>query len=146
MSSLKDKCQFSEAAEILSDHLGDVEESIAVLVQGRLWNEAVWSSYHHKRADIIGRYMWRTWYVYKSPNNVKEMYSETKLQFLQEPHCITSQKIALFSIIFKFLNISIQLSPVLGNYDNSNGPFCILKILMLSLEFLQSTIPYDIVE
>jgi hypothetical protein len=55
--SLKDRCQFSEAAKILSDHLGDVEESIAVLVQGRLWNEAIWSSYHHKRADMIGKYI-----------------------------------------------------------------------------------------
>ncbi|PNF34889.1 hypothetical protein B7P43_G01410 [Cryptotermes secundus] len=52
-SSLKDRRQFSEASKILCDYLGDVEESIAVLAQGRLWNEAVWSSYHHKRADMI---------------------------------------------------------------------------------------------
>lgn len=58
-SSLKDRRQFSEASKILNDHLGDVEESIAVLVQGRLWNEAVWSSYHHKRADMIGKYIMR---------------------------------------------------------------------------------------
>jgi hypothetical protein len=57
VSSLKDRCQFSDAAKILNDHLGDVEECIAVLVQGRLWNEAVWSSYHHKRADMIGKYI-----------------------------------------------------------------------------------------
>lgn len=59
MSSLKGRCRFSEAAEVLSQHLGDVEESIAVLVQGRLWNEAVWSSFHYKRADMIGEYMTR---------------------------------------------------------------------------------------
>jgi hypothetical protein len=57
VSRLKSKCQFGEAAEVLSQHLGDVEESIAVLVQGRLWNEAVWSSFHYKRADMIGEYM-----------------------------------------------------------------------------------------
>lgn len=57
VSSLKVKCQFSEASKILSDPLGDVQESIALLVQGKLWNEAVWSSYHHKRADMIGKYI-----------------------------------------------------------------------------------------
>lgn len=56
MSRLKGRCQFVEAAEILSDHLGDVEESIAVLVQGRLWSEAIWSSFHYKRPDMIGKY------------------------------------------------------------------------------------------
>jgi hypothetical protein len=54
---LKGRCQFFEAAEILSDHLGDVEESIAVLVHGRLWSEAIWSSFHYKRPDMIGKYM-----------------------------------------------------------------------------------------
>jgi len=56
VSRLKGRCQFVEAAEILSDHLGDVEESIAVLVQGRLWSEAIWSSFHYKRPDMIGKY------------------------------------------------------------------------------------------
>jgi hypothetical protein len=63
VSSLKSKCQFSEAAEVLSRHVGDVEESIAVLVQGRLWNEAVWSSFHYKRADMIGEYMMRNFMI-----------------------------------------------------------------------------------
>jgi len=53
---LKGRCQFVEAAEILSGHLNDVEESIAVLVQGRLWSEAIWSSFHYKRPDMIGKY------------------------------------------------------------------------------------------
>jgi hypothetical protein len=56
VSRLKGRCQFVEAAEILSDHLGDAEESIAVLVQGRLWSEAIWSSFHYKRPDMIGKY------------------------------------------------------------------------------------------
>jgi hypothetical protein len=56
VSRLKGRCQFVEAAEILSNHLGDMEESIAVLVQGRLWSEAIWSSIHYRRPDMIGKY------------------------------------------------------------------------------------------
>lgn len=66
VSRLKGKCHFSEAAEVLSLHLGDVEESIAVLVQGRLWNEAVWSSFHYKRTDMIGKYIRRNFIIYTS--------------------------------------------------------------------------------
>jgi hypothetical protein len=57
VSRLKGRCQFVEAAEILSEHLGDVEESIAVLVQGRLWSKAIWYSFHYKRPDMIGKYI-----------------------------------------------------------------------------------------
>jgi hypothetical protein len=64
VSRLKGRCQFVEAAEILSDHLGDVEESIAVLVQGRLWSEAIWSSFHYKRPDMIGKCIIGSFMIY----------------------------------------------------------------------------------
>ncbi|KAJ8898249.1 hypothetical protein PR048_003609 [Dryococelus australis] len=56
--------QYGDAAEILSQLLGDVEESIAVLVQGHLWPQAVWAAHSAKRKDLIGtsimHYTWVT--------------------------------------------------------------------------------------
>ncbi|XP_069695776.1 putative elongator complex protein 1 [Periplaneta americana] len=53
VSRLMCKNQFIEASHILSEYLGRVEESIAVLVKGRLWNEVIWSCYSHDRPDMI---------------------------------------------------------------------------------------------
>jgi hypothetical protein len=48
--------------------------------------------------------------------------------------------------IFKLLNTYLQESLVLASCDNSSCPVCILIILVLSVDFRQNNIPYDIVE
>jgi hypothetical protein len=50
------------------------------------------------------------------------------------------------SNIFKFLNKSLQESLFLLNVIILIARFCILKILVLSVEFPQNIIPYDITE
>ena len=54
VESLKESRRFSEAAEILESYMGNSEEAIATLIEGRLWSDAnrlIWS---HQRPDLRG--------------------------------------------------------------------------------------------
>ncbi|KAJ9594733.1 hypothetical protein L9F63_013943, partial [Diploptera punctata] len=47
VSRLKSRHRYMEAAEVLNVHMGDIEESISVMVQGKLWNETLCNLLHN---------------------------------------------------------------------------------------------------
>nr|CAD7393378.1 unnamed protein product [Timema cristinae] len=50
---LAEQHQYGEAAQVLSQLVGDLEESVAMLVRGHMWPQATWSALSGKRSDLI---------------------------------------------------------------------------------------------
>nr|CAD7455918.1 unnamed protein product [Timema tahoe] len=50
---LAEQHQYGEAAQVLSQLVGDLEESVAMLVRGHMWPQATWSALSGQRSDLI---------------------------------------------------------------------------------------------
>ena len=52
VEKLKDSHRHAEAANILLEYLNNPEEALVVLLQGQVWNKAIWLIYKHNRMDL----------------------------------------------------------------------------------------------
>nr|CAD7573530.1 unnamed protein product [Timema californicum] len=50
---LAEQHHYGEAAQVLSQLVGDLEESVAMLVRGHMWPQATWSALSGQRSDLI---------------------------------------------------------------------------------------------
>ncbi|CAG2066690.1 unnamed protein product, partial [Timema podura] len=58
VEKLAEQHQYGEAAQVLSQLVGDLEESVAMLVRGHMWPQATWSALSGQRSDLIGN-VWK---------------------------------------------------------------------------------------